>query len=120
MKLNQKIRRFSGFLILAGYLTVLILNAAHIHHIDLGKQEILINPIDANNDNHLKLYGSEILCSIHFAYSSISGSFDFNENPDLFNNLHPEYFENSDISSRPNKIFTNHYFLRAPPHSFFS
>lgn len=120
MKLNQNIRRFSGFLILAGYLTVLILNAAHIHHIDLGKQEISIDLIDAKTDHHLALKGSEIICTIHFAYSSISSSFHLDDNTNLQHNLNPEYFGNSDIRSKHNKILANHYFLRAPPFSFFS
>lgn len=120
MKLNQKISRFSAFFVLAGYLTVLVLNAVHIHHVDLGKKEVSLKIINAKDNNHLIFNGSEIVCFIHFAYSAINIFSDFNDNPCLVSDANSEFFSNSDISSKPTKVNTNHYFLRAPPYTFFS
>lgn len=120
MKLNQKISRYSALFVLAGYLTVLVLNAVHIHHVDLGKKEVSVEIIDAKDNNHLIFNGSEIVCFIHFAYSAINIFSDFNNDPCLVSDANSEFFGNSDISSKPIKVAANHYFLRAPPYSFFS
>lgn len=120
MKFSQKISRFSTITVLAGYITVLILNAAHIHVIDFGKSEESINLTSPQTINHFTINGSEITCNIHFAYSSINASADFGNKTYVLNNFKPDFYFDSSTSSKPNKILLSHYFLRAPPLSFFS
>lgn len=120
MKFSQKISRFSTITLLAGYLTVLVLNATHIHFIDFGKSEESINLASPKTKNHFTINGSEITCTIHFAYSSINAFSDFGNKTYVLNNFKPDYYFNSSITSKPNKIILSHYLLRAPPLSFFS
>ncbi len=120
IKFNQKILKFSAYLVLVGYLSATIAYAVHYHNVDIGNKNSLLSTDKHNNTNHVFINGSEIFCPVHFAYNSLNNSTISSDNPFLTFKKVPEFFGSLLVSSKPIKECINHYQLRAPPISFFS
>lgn len=120
IKSKQKIFRFSAYLVLIGYLTIVISNVFHHHHFNFGEKDSSLYSENHISKNHLVLNGSEIFCPIYFAYNSVNNSTASFDSSVLENEKNPEYFKSSFVSSKPTKECIDHYNLRAPPALFFS
>lgn len=118
IKFNQKILKFSAYLVLVGYLSATIAYAVHYHNVDIGNKSSLLSSDKYNSTNHVN--GSELFCPVHFAYNSLNNSTVSFDNPFLEYGKNPEFFGSLLVSSKPTKECINHYQLRAPPISFFS
>lgn len=120
IKFNQKILKFSAYLVLVGYLSATIAYAIHYHNVDIGNKSSSLSSNQYSNTNHVLINGSEIFCPVHFAYNSLNNSTILSDNPFLTFKKVPEFFGSLLVSSKPTKECINHYQLRAPPISFFS
>jgi hypothetical protein len=120
VKLDQKILRLPGYLVLVGFLSVTISNAVHYHKLDIGNKNSSLSSHNHKNNNHLFINGSESFCLIHFAYNSLNSTTASFDNPFLEYEKNPEYFGSFLVTSKPIKECINHYNRRAPPILFFS
>ncbi len=118
LKLNNKISNLSAYIALLGYLTITTANVFHHHNIELGKLFASINSAKENQNNHINLHGSEVLCAVQFAYNSLHTSFVSFVNPYQDFQITQGIFYLGLVSSKPIKETIFSFCLRAPPFSF--
>mgnify|MGYP001590299176 CR=1 FL=1 len=118
LKFNNKISKLSAYIVLLGYLTITTANVFHHHNVELGKLFSSLTSTKEDQNNHINLLGSEVLCAVQFAYNSLHTSFVSFENPYQDFQIKQDIFYLGLVSSKPIKETIFSFCLRAPPFSF--
>jgi hypothetical protein len=115
MKKKSFIKKFSAYLVLHGYLLILITSAFHFHKLDIEYESIL-----RNSDNS-KISGHNFFsCPIEFAYYSIHNTIINDIGIDQQAAHYIEIITRVNNPSKTKKEFYSHFSLRAPPIKIYS
>jgi hypothetical protein len=117
LNLSIKISKLSAYIVLLGYLTVTTTYIFHHHTVELGKLYPSTKSSESTKNNHLNLFGSEILCVVQFAYNSLHNSIISIDNPSQNFQTKPEVIDQNLVSTKSTKETIFSFCLRAPPFS---
>lgn len=117
-KLNNKISKFSAYILLLGYLIITTANVFHHHNVELGKLFSSLNSTNESQNKHINLLGSEVFCVVQFAFNSVHNSIISIDTPNQDYQIKPAIIDLGLVSSKPTKETIFSFCLRAPPFSF--
>lgn len=117
LKLSNKISKLSAYIVLLGYLTITTNYIFHHHSVEIGKLHPSLASTETKSYNHLKPFGSEVLCAVQFAFNSLHNSFTSIDNPSQNFQTKPEVINQNLVSAKSTKETILNFCLRAPPFS---
>lgn len=115
LKLRNKISKFSSYLLLFCYITIVVANTFHHHNIDLKISNNLKDQNEEKQKSHIFFNGSEAVCLVHHAYNSINNTItEICESDKKIQNESDTLDSSADTEKIVHKNTLN-YSLRAPP-----